>query len=290
MLLAAIDIGSNAVRLLFSNVIEHNGQTVADKASFVRIPIRLGDDAFKLGYITEARADNLVKTLTAFKLLIDVNKPLHYRACATAAMREATNSAQIIERIFRETGLVVEVIDGLEEARIVASVNNTSKGKQYKFKMYIDVGGGSTEVTLTRDNQVIRSESFQIGTIRLRDNAVKENEWDRLKDWLKPLRDEEGRIFCIGSGGNINKISKLYAKAESGTVFYNELEKAYDTLSSVSLDYRISEMGMRPDRADVIVPAAEIFLKIMKWARVEFIFVPKAGLADGLINLLYKEK
>ncbi len=289
MLLAAIDIGSNAVRLLFSNVIERNGVPVADKASLVRIPVRLGEDVFTSGSISPAREENLLKTLTAFKLLIDVYKPIAYRACATAAMREAANSEHIIRRILDETGLTVRIIDGIEEAAIVSAVNNINVGRQYKYKMYIDVGGGSTEISMTRDHQVVRSESFRIGTIRIREQMTDEKEWQRMKEWLKPLKDEEGKIYCVGSGGNINKIAKLYAKSEAGMIFYRELEQAYDELSRVSVDYRIAQLGMRPDRADVIVEATEIFMKIMKWGSLEFAAVPKIGLPDGLVHMMYRE-
>lgn len=289
MLLAAIDVGSNAVRLLFSNVIERDGHPVADKASLVRIPVRLGEDVFKDGFVSDERSERLIKTLKAFSLLIDVYKPIQYRACATAAMREASNCETLLKKIKKETNLDVNVIDGLEEARIVAAVNNISIGKQYKYKMYVDVGGGSTEISITKDTKLIQSESFKIGTIRIRENMTEESEWIRMKEWLKPWREEEGRVYCIGSGGNINKIAKLYAKIDPTVLYYKELEEAYDALSKVSLEYRVTQLGLRPDRADVIVPAMEVFIKIMKWARAEFAYVPKIGLPDGLVYLLYKE-
>ncbi len=288
MLFAAIDIGSNAGRLYFANVYEHNGQVIAEKASLVRIPLRLGEDAFKIGKISEERIINLLKTLKAFKLLIEVYKPVSYIACSTAALREAQNTPEIVQRAKAESGIELEVISGLEEARIVGSTNNISTGDNHNIAMYIDVGGGSTEISMvSKDHQIIASNSFKLGTLRMLNKNNNNNEWGDLKKWLKDFKKDFGKIYCIGSGGNINKINKLYGTKPDDIVTYKNIQNGYNQIRKLSIDKRIEDLGMRPDRADVIVPAAQIFLTIMKWAKVDFIYVPKIGLSDGLIHVLY---
>jgi exopolyphosphatase/guanosine-5'-triphosphate,3'-diphosphate pyrophosphatase len=289
MLLAGIDIGSNAVRLLISNVFEQGGHLVASKESLIRVPVRLGEDVFRSGSITPVKQEMLISTMKAFRSLMNVYQPERCLACATAAMREASNQQEVVQRVSKETGIEIKVIDGLEEARILAMVNNIALVKPYKFKMYIDVGGGSTEITIAREDKTLRSESFRIGTIRLRENLVEEAEWVRMKQWLRPHRGESNKIYPIGSGGNINKISKIYSKANSALLSYEELQKAYEQLAQMSLADRINQLGMHPDRADVIVPAAEIFIRALKWSGVDFIHVPKRGLSDGLVQVLYRQ-
>ena len=288
MLFAAIDIGSNAGRLYFANVYEHEGAVIAEKASLVRIPLRLGEDAFKIGKISEERISNLLKTLKAFKLLIEVYQPLNYIACATAAMREAKNSSEIIERVKTEAGIELEVISGLEEARIVSATNNILIDNNYNISMYIDVGGGSTEISIvSKQHHIIASNSFKIGTLRMLNHNTNIVEWDNLKKWLKDFKTDFGKIYCIGSGGNINKINKLYGTKPNDIVTFKDLQNGYDQIRKLTIAKRIEDLGMRPDRADVIVPAAQIFLSIMKWTKIDFVYVPKIGLSDGLIHLLY---
>jgi exopolyphosphatase / guanosine-5'-triphosphate,3'-diphosphate pyrophosphatase len=289
MLFAAIDIGSNAGRLYFANVYEHDGLIIAEKASLVRIPLRLGEDAFKINKISEERVINLLKTLKAFKLLIEVYKPVNYIACATAAMREAENSAYIVERAKTETGIELEVISGLVEARIVGTTNSIPTDDNYNLTMYIDVGGGSTEISLvSKDHQIIASNSFKIGTLRMLNKNSINKEWDDLRKWLKDFKKDFGKIYCIGSGGNINKINKIYGTKPNDIVTYISLQNGYNQIRNLPISKRIEDLGMRPDRADVIVPAAQIFLTIMKWTKIDFIYVPKIGLSDGLIHVLYK--
>jgi len=288
MLLAGIDIGSNAVRLLLSNVVEKDGHLVASKESLIRVPVRLGEDVFNAGLISPVKTQKLIDTMQGFKSLMNVYQPRGHLACATAAMREASNREEVVRRVQEETGVQINVIDGLEEARILATVNDISLARGYKYKMYIDVGGGSTEITLTRGGQTIQADSFRIGTIRLRENLAEDAEWLRMKSWLRPWKNDGNRIYPIGSGGNINKISKIYTKTDPFLLDYRELQKAHNQLSRLSLDQRINRFGMHPDRADVIVPAAEIFIKVMKWTGVRFIHVPKRGLSDGLVHLLYR--
>jgi len=288
MLFAAIDIGSNAGRLYFANVYEHEGAVIAEKASLVRIPLRLGEDAFKIGKISEERITNLIKTLKAFKLLIEVYQPVSYIACATAAMREAENSSEIVDRIKIEAGIELEVISGLEEARIVGATNNILIGNNYNISMYIDVGGGSTEISIvSKQHHIIASNSFKIGTLRMLNHNTNKVEWDSLKKWLKDFKTDFGKIYCIGSGGNINKINKLYGTKPNDIVTFKDLQNGYNQIRNLTIAKRIEDLGMRPDRADVIVPAAQIFLTIMKWAKIDFVYVPKIGLSDGLIHILY---
>jgi exopolyphosphatase / guanosine-5'-triphosphate,3'-diphosphate pyrophosphatase len=289
MLFASIDIGSNAVRLFFANVFELKGRPVAEKASLVRIPLRLGEDVFETGSISEQRIENLIKTMHAFKLLIDVYKPLDYVACATSAMREASNNKQIIDRINKETGINIRIIDGIEEAQVICATDNLDIGKKYSLSMYVDVGGGSTEISVLRNHVLVDSGSFSLGTIRILNDKAHESEWIRMRDWFKKFKKDFGKIYLIGSGGNINKLSKLYSTQPDSSLSYPNLKQGYKKLNKMTLQQRIEVMGMRPDRADVIIPAAEIFLTIMKAIKSDFIFVPRIGLSDGLIYTIYRK-
>lgn len=289
MLFSAIDIGSNASRQLFANAYSKNGRIVVEKATLVRIPTRLGEDVFNIGYISAVKTENLVKTVKAFKLLIDVYGPVDYTACATAAMREAGNSRDIISRIHDETGVKIRVISGLEEAGIIRKTNKIEINGNYHCTMYIDVGGGSTEISVLSDHRVIAANSFSIGTLRLLNNKVKNEEWKRLETYLEKYTRYNGRINIIGSGGNINKIKKLWGRANSDDLHYNELRYALNYLEKHSYTERVEKLGLRPDRADVIVPAAQVFIRILKILRCEKVIVPKIGLADGLIYQLFEE-
>jgi exopolyphosphatase/guanosine-5'-triphosphate,3'-diphosphate pyrophosphatase len=289
MLFASIDIGTNAVRLFFANVFELKGNAVAEKASLIRIPLRLGEDVFESGSISKKRTENLLKTMTAFKLLMEVYKPVDYMACATSAMREAENGQQIIDKIKKETGINVRIIDGIEEAQVVCASNNLTIGKKYSLTMYVDVGGGSTEISVLKNHVLLDSESFKLGTIRLLEEKVSMEEWERMNAWLNKFSKDFGKIYFIGSGGNINKLSKLYSTQPDNSLSLPNLKEGYKKLCSMTLQQRIEEMGMRPDRADVIIPASEIFLSIMKTTHSDFIFVPRIGLSDGLIYTVYKK-
>jgi exopolyphosphatase/guanosine-5'-triphosphate,3'-diphosphate pyrophosphatase len=289
MLFSGIDIGSNAVRLLFANVYTTKGGPVAEKASLLRIPLRLGMDVFKEGKISEAKITDLVKTMQAFKLLIDVYKPISYRAAATSAMREASNNDEVLGRVIKESGIDIQMIDGIEEANIISSFSNVMVNKNFSKTLYIDVGGGSTEISVLDGRKFVASNSFKIGTIRLLADGVSDDEWEAMRKWLGQFKDDFGRMNCIGSGGNINKITKLYGHSYSNIVNLDQLTFAYKQLSSMPLQTRIEKMGLRPDRADVIVPAARIFIKILKWTGIQVVSAPKIGLADGLVLLQYNK-
>lgn len=289
MLFASIDIGSNAVRLFFANVFEAKGVPVAEKASLIRIPLRLGEDVFDTGCISESRIKNLLKTMHAFKLLMEVYKPVDCIACATSAMREASNSKEILNLIKKETGIDIKIIDGIEEAHILCAANNVNIKRKYKYSMYIDVGGGSTEISVLKNHILVDSASFRLGTIRILNDKAHEEEWTHLKEWLYKYKEDFGKIYLIGSGGNINKLAKLYSSQPDGSLSYPNLKQGYKYLNSLTLQQRIEEMGMRPDRADVIIPAAEIFLNIMKDTRSDYVFVPRIGLTDGLIYTVYRQ-
>lgn len=289
MLLSAIDIGSNAVRLFFSNVFEQEGQIVVEKASLMRVPIRLGEDVFTQHKISEEKIKKLIKTMKAFRLLIEVNEPVAWKACATSAMREARNNQEVISRIADKAGIDIEIIDGVEEARIVSAVQNLQEVRQHRYTLFIDVGGGSTELSIISQQGLIANSSFRLGTVRMLKGMVQQDEWQHMEQWLRQYQGLFNEILCVGSGGNINKIAKLYGRVPEKTLPFVNLEYALKHLNSFSLQQRIELMGLRPDRADVIVPAAEIFHFIMKIMQARVLLVPKIGLSDGIVSLLYKQ-
>lgn len=289
MLYAAIDIGSNAVRLLFANVFKKQGIIRVEKASLIRIPLQLGKDVFKSNKISSARAKKFINTMKAFKLLIDVYKPEDYIACATAAMREAENKEDILRKVKAETGLNIHLIDGALEAKIIRSANIKAFNNSDTLTLLIDVGGGSTELSLEKGNTLIDSKSFKLGTIRLLDEKYDKDIWNKIFKWLDQYKNDFGQINCLGTGGNINKYTKLYGDNEAKTLSYTALKKGYKELKNISANDRAEKYGLRPDRADVIVPAGKIYIEIMKHIRASAIFVPRVGLVDGLVLGLYEK-
>ncbi len=289
MKFASIDIGSNAVRLLFCNVIEDKGTAVFKKAELIRIPLRLGEDAFLHKKITKEKADRLVTTMKAFKHLISVHDVISYRACATAALRTATNSADIIKRIQKEAGLPVTIIDGKTEASIIYANHAEENLAHDASYMYVDIGGGSTEVTLMTNGKCVASKSFNIGTILLLYNKVEKKYWLEFREWIKTVSEGKSAITAIGSGGNINKLYKMSDRKGSKPLSYKKLKLITAKIESYSTPDRIKILGLNPDRADVIVPAAKILLAIMKSARISKIIVPEIGLSDGIVRGLYAE-
>jgi len=287
MLYAVIDIGSNAARLLFANALIIDNETFVEKASLIRIPLRLGKDVFSKGKISKEKAKDFVKTMKAFKLLIEVYKPHEYRVLATAAMREAQNSYKICDLIHESTGLKIEVITGKEEASIIRSTNKLNILDPLKPVVFIDVGGGSTEISVELNGELIQLRSFKIGTIRLLEKNYSKTIWDDIFSWLEEIKAKYSQMYCVGSGGNINKLNKLYGDSETQLLTKNQLQNAFDKLSILTVEERMKRYGFRMDRADVIVPAARIYLKLMNYLGVSQITVPKIGLADGMVHILH---
>jgi exopolyphosphatase / guanosine-5'-triphosphate,3'-diphosphate pyrophosphatase len=286
---AAIDIGTNAMRLLLANVIEDQGETYFKKSSLIRMPIRLGEDVFEYGEIRKNRAINLIRIMKSYDLLMKASSVTRYRACATSAMREAKNGNKLIDLIHKETGMKIELISGDEEAEIIRNTQINQYLKKGKSWLFVDVGGGSTEITLFEDGDAVKSHSFKVGTIRMLKNMVTDEEIDFMNEWLSEIKDKYDDIKVIGSGGNINKIYKFSENKTGKGLFYHELKQIYKEIKSYSYDDRMKILGFNPDRADVIIPAAEIFINVMKQADIGKIHVPKIGLADGIIQLEYKK-
>ena len=287
---AAIDVGSNAVRMLIANIVEQeNKPTLFKKSSLVRVPIRLGQDSFTVGEISEKNIDKLTDAMNAFKLLMRANEVERYMACATSAMREATNGQVVADQILSNTGIDINIIDGKKEAAIIASTDLKALIEQDKSYLYIDVGGGSTEFTFFSNGRLINSKSFKIGTVRLINEMVSEQIWDEIEAWVKKNSKGMDRIALIGSGGNINKIHKLSGKTVDKPLSHIFLNAQFHFLNAMSYTERISEIGLNPDRADVIIPALKIYLNSMKWSGAKKVYVPKIGLADGIIKSLYQE-
>ncbi len=286
MIFAAVDIGSNAMRLLFCRAYDLGGKPHFSKEELIRLPIRLGEDVFLNGKISEKKAEKLITAMRGFHELIKVYEVDAFRAVATSAMRDASNSAEIIERIKIETGLSVEIIDGKLEAQLVFSNHIEEMLNPKHAYLYIDVGGGSTELTLYHNQKVIAAKSFNIGTVRMLLNKVEKDEWENMKEWIKKNTLGIQPLHAIGSGGNINKIFKM-TKKENKNLSYSKLKGIHDMLNSYTLEERIDVLGLKPDRADVIVHASKIFTTIMKIADIEDIFVPQIGLSDGIVHDLY---
>ncbi|MGW1456289.1 Ppx/GppA phosphatase family protein [Salegentibacter agarivorans] len=286
---AAIDIGSNAVRLLVSTITEQKGREEIDfrKTSLVRVPIRLGEDVFKESIISEKNIERMVDTMQAFNLLMKSHGIEKYKACATSAMREARNGAEVVEKIKAKTGVEIEIIDGNHEAAIIAATDLHELIKNDCNYLYVDVGGGSTEYTLYSGGKTVASRSFKIGTVRLLNNLVEDGTWEEMEKWVRETTKPYKDIDLIGSGGNINNIFKTSGKKEGKPLSLAYIKKYNELLNSLSYEERIMDLQLKSDRADVIIPASKIYLNSMKWARADNIFVPKIGLADGIIKSLY---
>ncbi|HRP58512.1 exopolyphosphatase [Agriterribacter sp.] len=290
MKLAAIDIGSNAARLLLSEVkISDNGKPVFNKLNLVRVPLRLGFDVFENNEISKEKTGMVMQTMKAYRHLMNAYGITHVKACATSAMRDAGNAQDIIRKIKLETGITIEVISGEAEASFIYEnhiAENMSKDDAY---LYIDVGGGSTELTFFSNETLVFKESFNIGTIRLLKNMVTEAHWEGMKDYIKSKTKGYRSVIAIGSGGNINKIFSLSKKKEGKPLPFELLKDYYKELSAFTLEERMRVYKLREDRADVIVPALLIYINVLRWTDAKDIYVPRIGLADGLIQHLYKE-
>ena len=286
---AAIDIGSNAIRLLIADILENNGNKSFKKNTLVRVPLRLGDDAFLQQFISERKATDLVKSMRAFRNLMDVYKVSDYMAFATSAMREAKNGPDIVLTIKEEADIDLEIITGQKEARIIYSNHSEQNIDKSKNYLYIDVGGGSTELSLFSDGKLLASRSFNIGTIRILDNQDKEETWTEMREFVREHTRMFKTVSGIGTGGNINKLYKLSEEKNGAPLTFIKVKSLYNYLNSFSLKDRINVLGINQDRADVIIPACEIYISIMKWANIKNIYVPSVGLVDGIIQILIEK-
>ena len=286
--LGAIDIGSNSVRCLIVNVIFKDGYTYYKKVSMIRLPVRLGQDVFKYGKIRSITRERFLEGMKAYDHLLSVHGVQDFRAVATSAMREASNSEYLVQRVSRKTGIEIEIIDGKEEARLVFSSKlYDSINAHVSNFVYIDVGGGSTEISIIKDRKVLQSKSFKIGGVRLMNEMVDHAEWNEMQSWLENHAGSITKNAAIGAGGNINKLHKLSLRPVTEPLSYEYVQKQYVVIQSLDVERRITEIGLNFDRADVITFALEIYLKAMKWSGCPEIYVPKIGVSDGLIRDLY---
>lgn len=288
---AAIDIGSNAIRLLISNVIfKEKSLTHYRKSSLVRVPIRLGADSFTTGIISKKNIKRMVDAMQAFKLLMNVHGIEKYKACATSAMREAENGKEVVETVLKKTGIKIDIINGKTEAAIISSTDLNDLILDEKSYLYVDVGGGSTEFTFYSNGEITASKSFKKGTVRVSDKKKNSLILKEMEEWVKSNSKDLSKISLIGSGGNINKIFKMSGMTIGKPLSYRYLKTNYEFLKKMSYEDRIFELGLNPDRSDVILPASKIYINAMKWTGANKIYVPKIGLADGIIKGLHQGK
>jgi exopolyphosphatase/guanosine-5'-triphosphate,3'-diphosphate pyrophosphatase len=287
MKLASIDIGSNAIRLLICNIVEDKNQKISyKKISLTRLPIRLGADVFTKQKISDKAQKRLIHGMKAYRYLMKVHGVTQYRACATSAFRDAQNGSDVIKKVWEKSGIKIDLISGEEEARIIYSSHIEKLLKDNTNILYVDVGGGSTELSLFINKKLEASKSFQIGTVRLLQNTVPQKTWEEMQSWLLTVLKKRNIDYIVGSGGNINKLVKIsndLNKKVSSEIKIADLDKILKKLKSLTYEERISEMGLNPDRADVIVPATEIFMSLLQWGNIPKVLVPKFGLSDGLI-------
>ena len=287
---AAIDIGSNAVRVLISNVvISGDAPPKYMKSSLVRVPIRLGQDSFTVGEISPRNIKRMVKAMKAFKLIMKVNNVKKYMACATSALREANNSSELIAEVKKKTGIDIQVIDGKREAEIIATTNIFESINKNRTFLFIDVGGGSTEFSVLVKGERLVSKSFKVGTVRMINNMVSEKVWEEIKEWIEIHTKQYSKLALLGSGGNINKLFKIAKVKEGRPLSFIKLNTLYNELNQLDYNQRILQWELNPDRSDVIIPATQIYLKALLWSGATEVYVPKIGLSDGMIKVLYRE-
>lgn len=290
MKLAAVDIGSNAIRFQISTVLDKNNRVMFKKLEYVRFPLRLGHDVFSTGRISEQSMEKFIKLMRAYKLLIELYEADDYMFCATSAMRESENGEELAKRVYDQLGITINIISGHEEADMVNRAIASFLGDQ--SYIHIDVGGGSTELNIYVDGKKIKTRSFKIGSVRVLEHTDSPVMWQDMEDWVrKNVNKDFGKITAVGTGGNISKIFEI-AKAKAGkTVTLKKIRTTMEMIKSKTIDQRIYELQMNPDRADVIVPASDIYMKVMQWARAGEMLVPEVGLKDGiLLHLLEKNK
>ena len=287
---AAIDIGSNGVRMLISNVISKSKKKVFfQKNSLIRVPIRLGEDSFTSGSISDRNLMRLINAINAFKSIMNVHNVTYYKAYATSALREATNKSYIVKKVFEDCKIKIEIIDGTKEAKIISKSNISTIISPDTVFLSIDVGGGSTEFSVMKKGKIISSRSFKLGTIRLLNNAVSNQVWEEVRNWIDKKTNGYNKITLLGSGGNINKIFSLSKTKEGKPLSRITFNKIFKQLESVSYFDRMIKYSLNPDRADVILPASRIFLKAFEWTSASKIYVPRVGLSDGIIKDIYDD-
>jgi exopolyphosphatase/guanosine-5'-triphosphate,3'-diphosphate pyrophosphatase len=286
---AAIDVGSNAMRLFFCRVLENGDGPTFIKESMIRMPLRLGHDAFTDNIISDETCNKFVNTMHGFGSLIQAYDPIRFKACATEAMRQATNGLDLVKRVKEETGINLNIITGKEEADIIISTHIDRYVQTDQHCLYVDVGGGSTELTLIKNKKTLFSKSFSIGSVRLLEEQVTADDWSMMKEWIVDKTSTITNIQSIGSGGNINKILTLLEKSKGKSVTVQEIKSIIKKIKPFSFHDRIVKLGLRPDRADVIVHAGKIYSKCMKWSGANNMIVPQVGLADGMVSQLYDD-
>jgi exopolyphosphatase/guanosine-5'-triphosphate,3'-diphosphate pyrophosphatase len=289
MILAAIDIGSNAARLLISEVTSIGKESRVDRLNFLRIPLRLGFDVFEKGYIGARRKKMLIDTIDVFARLISMHEVDHYIACATSAMRDASNSKEIIREIRQQTGIGIDIISGDLEAEIIYENHIAELLDPGHSYLYIDVGGGSTELTFYHQSEVVFQRSFNVGTIRMLTKQMDDEVWQEMKLFLRDFAKKYDQVTAIGSGGNINKLASLVNAKSGKSISAETVREMHRELSDLTVEERMLRYKLKRDRADVIVPALLIYTHLMKWGGIEEIYVPKIGLADGLIHHLREQ-
>ena len=287
---AAIDIGSNAVRILVTNVVSYKKKTVFLKNALVRVPIRLGQDAFTNGKISDKNIKRMIKSMKAFKLLMEVHGVKDYLAFATSALRDAKNGSYLVEKVLKKSGIKIEIIDGKKEAKIISNTNVFDTINKEKTFLYVDIGGGSTEFSVLINGKRNQSKSFKIGTVRMLNSKVEQVTLDEAESWVRRHTLMHERIYLLGTGGNINKLHKIANINDNSPISYLTLKALYNQLDALTYEERIVDLGLNPDRSDVILLAAKLFIKILNWSGAKDIYVPKVGLSDGMIRELYKRK
>ena len=278
------------MRVLISNVVETKEEVHFQKNALVRAPIRLGEDSFTLGEISKKNLKRMISAMKAFKLLMKVHGVSHYQAYATSALREANNSREVVEQVKKKAGIKIEIIDGRKEAEIISNSKISDFLNTQKTFLFVDVGGGSTEFTFINEGKRVCSKSFKIGTVRLINNLVDDRIWEAIRNWITKNAQSYHKITLMGSGGNINKLFNLSKIKEGKPLSVIKLNQIFLELESLSYEDRIVKFELNPDRADVIIPAARIYLKALEWSGGQRIYVPKFGLSDGMIKYMHKNK
>jgi exopolyphosphatase / guanosine-5'-triphosphate,3'-diphosphate pyrophosphatase len=287
MKIAAIDIGSNAARLQISTVLTNDGIVSFKKVEYVRFPLRLGHDVFTFGELTPEGEERTAKLMQVYRLLMELHEVEHYMACATSAMRESTNGREVVARIQEETGIHIHIIDGQREAQLINNVVVIALDNRQTI--HIDVGGGSTELNIYENRQKLNSRSFKIGSVRLLEGKETKGAWGKMEEWINQNVDRSKPITAVGTGGNISKIFNLVSKTTETTTTLSEIERMKNYIAGFSFEDRLNKLRLNADRADVIVPAAEIYISVMRWAGATEIVVPDLGLKDGILQLVYEQ-